>query len=267
MAYAKIWDNMLEAIECMEGDAQKGAFLLKLIRYSLRGEEPDIEQHERMLWVAFQNIVDKEVEDRENGRKGGRPKSGNPREKGSKNPPLKPPFKPPFKTPSETPHENPLENQREEEVEEEVEEEYELPRAGAGGDSGEIFDFDHGFAKFLVASLNAYNEATGSDVRDMPFNARMGLRAAYDNGRTIEDVRTVIRKTVGKWEPKMVTPNALFGDKFEQWLNAYEEPEAAPKPKYPSIADCPICGDMCYPITPGSPVFRCDKCDKQWSAA
>ncbi len=81
---------------------------------------------------------------------------------------------------------------------------------GGGGD---------GFPAFLHAALDAWNEATGQTVLAFPERARLGLRQAFDNGRTPDDLKAVLRKTAGVWEPRYVTPNAVFGDKFETWLN------------------------------------------------
>ena len=90
-----------------------------------------------------------------------------------------------------------------------------------GGLGDEIVETPGGFPRFMARSMRAYNAATGQNVLALPVEAQMGLRQAYDNGRTIDDVEKVCR-IVASWEPRYRTPKAAFGDKFEQWLNREE---------------------------------------------
>lgn len=134
----------------------------------------------------------------------------------------------------------------------------------AGSNSGSSGKEPKGCAAFIAGALAAWNEQTGQDVLAFPADALMGLRKAYDNGRTLDDVRSVLRKTAGKWEPRYLTPNAVFGDKFEQWLN---QPD--PKPERKALAErqafepCPECGKRSMHVE--GAVYDCPECGK-WEA-
>lgn len=50
------------------------------------------------------------------------------------------------------------------------------------------------------------------------------MRRIFDAGRTVDDVRAVVRKKRDQWEsdPRMcryIRPDTLLGDKFESYLN------------------------------------------------
>ena len=78
-----------------------------------------------------------------------------------------------------------------------------------------------GFEGFVRESLEAYNRAAGTQMLALPETAVYGLRKAWDNGRRIQDVESVLAKTVAKWEPRYRTPK-VFEDKFEYYLSREE---------------------------------------------
>lgn len=136
---------------------------------------------------------------------------------------------------------------------------------------GEDFDEPGDFERFAAACIDAFNAETGKDYRSSGGKDWLDLRRIYDNGRTVEDVRAVVRCKLAEWgrDPKwakFVRPSTLFGDKFEEYL-AQCGPISAPP-----AARCPECGHALVPI--GEVVERpkdpsklfCEKCRKSFSA-
>lgn len=75
----------------------------------------------------------------------------------------------------------------------------------------------------------------------------LGLRRIYDNGRTTEDVRRVIRAKQAQWgrDPEFssfLRPKTLFGENFEEYLAEQPPGQAGIK------AACPTCGCGLVPI-------------------
>lgn len=82
-------------------------------------------------------------------------------------------------------------------------------------------------ARFMAGCLEAWNEAGfGPLILEFPGEARQGLVAAFNRGRTIEDVRRAIRIIKTSWSPEYRTPNAAFKDDRIENLLARPEPES-----------------------------------------
>ena len=125
------------------------------------------------------------------------------------------------------------------------------------------------FAAFVADCMAAFNEVTGKDIRGASPKVQLRLRRIYDNGRTVDDVRRVVAGKAAQWrddprERRFITPETLFGDSFESYLNEticaeVEDPE---KPR------CPACGGALDPITAHDPKakpgdFWCPGCGKK----
>lgn len=83
---------------------------------------------------------------------------------------------------------------------------------------------DEDAAEFAAKALNAFNEITGKDCRDLTGEAYLGLRRIFESGRTIEDVRKVVAAKSEQWgdDPKMsrfIRPSTIFGTRFDEYLN------------------------------------------------
>lgn len=103
------------------------------------------------------------------------------------------------------------------------------------------------FEAFAMAALDAFNAETGQDYRSSGGTDWLDLRRIFDNGRTVDDVRAVVRLKLREWgrEPKMrryVRPSTLFGPKFEEYLAECGGLSAPP------AAKCPECGHGLVPI-------------------
>ena len=116
------------------------------------------------------------------------------------------------------------EREREREVEKEREEERKASAktpSSASDDTTENPSED--FARFAAKALEVYNEETGDGIRYFDGDAWHGLHRSFTAGRTIDDLRLVIRDKREEWakDPKMcryIRPSTLFGQKFEGYL-------------------------------------------------
>lgn len=118
-----------------------------------------------------------------------------------------------------------------------------------------------------MACLDAFNAETGQDYRSSGGTDWLDLRRIHDNGRTVDDVRAVVRLKLREWgrDPKMrryVRPSTLFGPKFEEYLAECGGLSAPP------AAKCPECGHALVPIgdvveNPKDPSkLWCERCRK-----
>ena len=123
------------------------------------------------------------------------------------------------------------------------------------------------FETFAMACLDAFNAETGQDYRSSGGTDWLDLRRIHDNGRTVDDVRAVVRLKLREWgrDPKMrryVRPSTLFGPKFEEYLAECGGLSAPP------AAKCPECGHALVPIgdvveNPKDPSkLWCERCRK-----
>ena len=86
-------------------------------------------------------------------------------------------------------------------------------------------DAGDGFPAFLHAALDAWNGAMGQTVLAFPEKARLGLRQAFDNGRTPDDLARALANARRDWEPRYITPGSVFGGNFESLLNRGDPPD------------------------------------------
>ena len=82
-------------------------------------------------------------------------------------------------------------------------------------------------AMFVADALTAYNEESGQDVRELPGSCYADLQRIRENGRTIEDVRRVVRSKRRQWEgdqrmARYLRPSTIFKH-FEEYINEPEE--------------------------------------------
>lgn len=78
-------------------------------------------------------------------------------------------------------------------------------------------------AAFVSACLKVFNEETKSQIAYVDPETQMRLGRIQDTGRTIDDVRCVVRYLNGEWGPdpkmsKWIRPKTFFGDQFESYL-------------------------------------------------
>lgn len=81
---------------------------------------------------------------------------------------------------------------------------------------------DEEAAKFNADALSIFNEETGQDVHDVSPEAWQGLHRIRDSGRTLDDVRAVVRFKAEEWDSDRmrgnIRPSVLFGTRFEEYL-------------------------------------------------
>lgn len=224
-----IHDDFWEASQYIPTEQRTG-FFHALIAYGMAGVEPSPKEPWYALFIAFRGRIDMSVRNSANGSKGGRPRKNEqpadaepepvekPQEKGV----LKPSAKPVFK-----PTDDGVSKHKEKEIDKEEKErkvqKKESPPQGVLT----------GFDEFRLGALAIWNEETGQLIGNLPQRAVMGLRRAYDSGRTLDDVRQVVRKKHAEWKDdarmsKFVRPSTVFGDKFDEYLNQKEAVESGP---------------------------------------
>lgn len=76
---------------------------------------------------------------------------------------------------------------------------------------------------FIAQAIAAFNEEAGADVRGVDNKTAAGIMAIRESGRSIDDVRAVVRSKFGEWQDsekmkRFIRPSTLFGDKFEEYL-------------------------------------------------
>ena len=82
MEYLKVFTDFAKVLEPL-GDAEIGRLFIAMLEYTERGAEPDFRGNERFIWPMAKLQIDRTVEEyegivnrnRENGKKGGRPKN------------------------------------------------------------------------------------------------------------------------------------------------------------------------------------------------
>ena len=82
MEYLKVFTNFVEVIEPL-GEAEMGRLFVAMLKYAESGATPDLRGNERFVWPIAKQNIDRTVEEyegivnrnRENGKKGGRPKN------------------------------------------------------------------------------------------------------------------------------------------------------------------------------------------------
>lgn len=78
-------------------------------------------------------------------------------------------------------------------------------------------------AEFAAEALRVFNAETGSNVMALDPRSWDRLAMIRASGRTIDDVRAVVRSKSEEWGGdermrRFIRPSTLFGDKFEEYL-------------------------------------------------
>lgn len=78
-------------------------------------------------------------------------------------------------------------------------------------------------AEFAAEALRVFNAETGSNVMALDPRSWDRLATIRASGRTIDDVRAVVRSKSDEWGGdermrRFIRPSTLFGDKFEEYL-------------------------------------------------
>lgn len=78
-------------------------------------------------------------------------------------------------------------------------------------------------AEFAAEALRVFNAETGSNVMALDPRSWDRLATIRASGRTIDDVRAVVRSKSEEWGGdermrRFIRPSTLFGDKFEEYL-------------------------------------------------
>lgn len=82
-------------------------------------------------------------------------------------------------------------------------------------------------AKFISDVQSFFNAETGKTIEFLSGKDCLNLTRIYDHGRTLDDVKSVIRRKNSQWEndsrmAQYIRPSTLFGEKFEEYLNEAE---------------------------------------------
>lgn len=93
-------------------------------------------------------------------------------------------------------------------------------------------DMDLDSAEFAAEALAAFNEESGQDVRQLSGTEFADLARIRENGRTVGDIRRVVRSKRRQWggDPKMcryLRPSTIFKN-FEAYVNEQEVTEREP---------------------------------------
>lgn len=82
-------------------------------------------------------------------------------------------------------------------------------------------------AKFISDVQSFFNAETGKTIEFLSGKDCLNLTRIYDHGRTLDDVKSVIRRKNSQWKndsrmAQYIRPSTLFGEKFEEYLNEAE---------------------------------------------
>lgn len=99
-------------------------------------------------------------------------------------------------------------------------------------DKEKDMDLDSAGARYAADALEAFNEESGKDVRQLSGTEFAFLASMRENGRTVEDIRRVVRTKRRQWEgdPRMaryLRPSTIFKN-FEDYVNEQEVSEREP---------------------------------------
>ena len=229
------FDHFAETIEMCPSEEMQGKLALAILKYGIYGEEPELEWPLDSIFHALRNDIDNSVTARSKN-KGGRPKKD---EEAENNAPKTQKTgvsenknggferkKPRFSEIENGGFENEKPNinqanigqsklNQAKPIQPKTDQEGERARADAqAGDDD---------ARFIADALDIFNAETGLDVRDLTPEAMLGLQRIRGSGRTLDDVRRVVRAKREQWggDQRMrryLRPSTLFGEKFEEYL-------------------------------------------------
>ena len=173
--------------------------VIALWDYELDGQEPDgRDPVVTAMFLMAKPLIDKRLQNCENGKKGGRPKTET--------------------KPNETelkPNHNPTETQQNP-----TETEPNLKVKGKRLKGNKIKEYIYPVFDDIVSYLN---QKAGTSFRSTSKDTRSHINARLSEGYTVDDFYTVIDKKVAEWGgtdmAKYLRPSTLFGSKFESYLN------------------------------------------------
>ena len=182
---------------------------MALIDYSEAGEIPELDGITQMAFSFIRSQMDRDSEkyesrvtaNRENGKKGGRPKKPKGNEENPKNPLV-------YSKTEENP-ENPIKIMSNDNVNEK-----DINTLSAKSDRTEMI---RKVVKYL-------NDKAGKHFKASTENTKKHINARLNEGYSLDDFIAVIDKKVQVWkgDPQMdryLRPETLFGRKFESYLN------------------------------------------------
>lgn len=209
----------------------RGELSWALIRYGTYGEEPELEWPLDAMFETLRDDIDHSKDARKSGRKGGRPKASG--EKPEKNASEKRGVSETEKGGFETEKGGFSETERG--VSEDSKNakpntiQYNTKQYKTEQDVytplPPLDECDEEGAAFCAEALAIFNEETGADVRALTADTMISLRRIRDSGRTLDDVRAVLRSKSDEWGDdrdmaRYIRPSTIFGEKFEEYLAA-----------------------------------------------
>lgn len=190
------FESYFDAIEDFD-DADRLALYDGLMRYVFRGEEPAFDGFKATAWKLIKPNVDKSLK-----------RSRTNRDNASKAT---------AKATAPATAETTVSLGKDKEKDRDKEKDKDLDSAGA---------------RYAADALEAFNEESGKDVRQLSGSEFSYLASMRENGRTVEDVRRVVRAKRRQWErdPRMaryLRPSTIFKN-FEDYVNEQEVTEREP---------------------------------------
>ena len=193
-------------------DADRLGVYDAIIRFALDGIEPELTGISSALFKAFRPQILANIRKYQNGIKGGRPKNQTiTKTKPNNN----------LNKTKTKPNENQTESKPKPNVNDNVNDNDNVNVNG--------FGFDKQNTNKNTSLLNYLNSETGGSYEETEQFDDL-INGLFENGYTDDDIRKVIHKKSHEWncDGKMRTylrPSILFGDKFEEYLNAPEPME------------------------------------------
>lgn len=250
-----IFESYYEAMKMLSEEAC-GRFIMSVMAYAFEGVEPTFDAPvEKVAWQLMKPNIDASMNRQDAGSKGGRPSKSKLSEtdkaslKPSLKPSLKASLKASFREDEKPALKPPYPKDKDKDKDKEREEE------NARGSAA--------FPSFLKQCVEVFNAETGKTIIDTEIagTTLMRVRNAYDNGRTVDEVRRAVKSAMEQWKPEMVTFNAIFkGSRIAELSAGKKDP---PKPKeWPKTMPCPKCGADSYHV--GGGVYSCPDGHEAW---
>lgn len=192
------FESYFDAIEDFD-DADRLALYDGLMRYVFRGEEPEFDGFKATAWKLIKPNVDKSLKRSRTNRDNAAKATGKATAKATEKATVS------------------LGKDKEKDKDRDKEKDMDLDSAGA---------------RYAADALEAFNEESGKDVRQLSGTEFAFLASMRENGRTVEDIRRVVRTKRRQWEgdPRMaryLRPSTIFKN-FEDYVNESEVTEREP---------------------------------------
>lgn len=192
------FESYFDAIEDFD-DADRLALYDGLMRYVFRGEEPEFDGFKATAWKLIRPNVDKSLKRSRTNRDNAAKATGKATAKATEKATVS------------------LGKDKEKDKDRDKEKDMDLDSAGA---------------RYAADALEAFNEESGKDVRQLSGTEFAFLSSMRENGRTVEDIRRVVRTKRRQWEgdPRMaryLRPSTIFKN-FEDYVNEQEVSEREP---------------------------------------